>query len=129
MTPEDFDANEIYLSIKGLGTDELRLSEVIATRPSRHLVQVKERYPVLYKETAEKAIEGDTSGSYMKILIAMLQGNRSDNPYPNTQKMKEIVQKLKDEEKGKIKEDALIQYFSSCSYGEICTICRIYEKT
>ena len=129
MTPEDFDANEIYYSMKGLGTDELRLSEVMATRPSRHLFQVKERYPALYNETLEKAIEGDTSGIYRKILIAMAQGKRSDNPYPNSQKMKDIVEKLNGGEKGKIKEDAFVQYFGSCSYGEICTICRLYEKT
>jgi hypothetical protein len=129
MTPEDFDANEIYLSIKGLGTDELRLSETIATRPSRHLAQVKERYSTLYGETLEKAIEGDTSGCYKKILIALTQGKRSDNPYPSSQKMKEIVEKLNGGEKGKIKEDDFVQYFGSCSYGEICTICRLYEKT
>ena len=129
MTPEDFDANEIYLSIKGLGTDELRLSEVIATRPSRHLYQVKERYPILFKNSLDDDIKGDTSKCYQKILIASIQGKRSDNPYPNSQKMKEIVEKLNGGEKGKIPEDSLVQYFGSCSYGEICTICRLYEKT
>ena len=129
MTPEDFDANEMYLSMKGLGTDELRLSEIIATRPSRHLLQVKERYPILHKETLDKDIIDDTSKCYQKILIAIIQGKRSDNPYPNTQKMKEIVEKLNGGEKGKLNEDSLVQYFGSCSYGEICTICRLYEKT
>ena len=129
MTPEDFDANEIYQSIKGLGTDELRLSEIIATRPSRHLYQVKERYPILYKNTLDDDIKGDTSKCYQKILIALIQGKRSDNPYPNSQKMKEIVEKLNSGEKGKISEDSLVQYFGTCSYGEICTICRLYEKT
>ena len=129
MTPEDFDANEIYLSIKGLGTDELRLSEVIATRPSRHLYQVKERYPILFEKSLDDDIKGDTSKCYQKILIASIQGKRSDNPYPNSQKMKEIVEKLNGGEKGKIPEDSLVQYFGSCSYGEICTICRLYEKT
>jgi hypothetical protein len=129
MTPEDFDANEIYLSIKGLGTDELRLSEVIATRPSRHLYQVKERYPILFDKSLDDDIKADTSKCYQKILIASIQGKRSDNPYPNSQKMKEIVEKLNGGEKGKIPEDSLVQYFGSCSYGEICTICRLYEKT
>ena len=128
-TPEDFDANELYLSMKGLGTNELILSEIIATRPSRHLLQVKERYPALYKETLDKDIIGDTSKCYQKILIATIQGKRSDNPYPNTQKMKDIVEKLNGGETGKISEDSLVQYFGSCSYGEICTICRLYEKT
>ena len=128
-TPEDFDASEMYSAMKGLGTDELRLSEIIATRPSRHLFQVKERYPILYTESLDEAIIGDTSKCYQKILIAIIQGKRSDNPYPNTQKMKEIVEKLKVGEKGKINEDSLVQYFGSCSYGEICTICRLYERT
>ena len=129
MTPEDFDANEIYKSMKGLGTNELKLSEIIATRPSRHLLSVKERYPILYNETLDQDIKGDTSKCYQKILIAIIQGKRSDNPYPDSQKMKEIVEKLNGGEKGKIQEDALVQYFGSCSYGEICTICRLYEKT
>ena len=63
-----------------------------------------------------------------KILIATIQGKRSDNPYPNSQKMKEIVEKLKGDEKGKIQEDNLLLYFGSCSYGEISTIYRLYEK-
>lgn len=129
MTPEDFDAKQIYDSIKGAGTDELKLSEIIATRPSRHLSIVREKYPQLYRETLDDAIIGDTSGCYKKLLIAIIQGKRSDNPYPNSQKMKEIVEKLKEGEKGKIPEDIFVQYFGSCSYGEICTICRLYEKT
>lgn len=129
MTPEDFDAYQIYQSVKGLGTDELTLSEIIATRPSRHISIVREKYPQLYKESLDDAIIGDTSGCYQKLLIAIIQGKRSDNPYPNSQKMKEIVEKLKKGEKGKIPEDIFVQHFGSCSYGEICTICRLYEKT
>ena len=128
-TPEDFDANELKQSMKGIGTDELRLSEIIATRPSLHLLQVKERYSNLYNETLDNDIIGDTSKCYQKILISTIQGKRSDNPYPNKEKMKIIVEKLKKEENGKIPEDFLVQYFSSCSYGEICSFCRLYEKT
>ena len=125
-TSVEFDAEKIYLSMKGAGTDEEVLSEMIATRPSRQLVKIKEKYPEIYDETLEKAIEGDTSSYYKKILIAMIQGGRSDNPYPNSQKMKEIVEKLKDDDEN-VKENFL-SYLITCSYGEICTICREYEK-
>ena len=129
LTPVDFDATEINKSIKGAGTDEELLSETIATKPSRHLLQVKQRYSELFNETLEKAISGDTSGYYEKILTAVIQGKRSENPYPNSQKMKEIVEKLNGGENGKIQKDYFVQYFGPCSYGEICTICRLYEKT
>ena len=122
----DFDAEQIYLSMKGLGTDEDTLSEMIATKPSRHLNKIKQRYPELYNETLENDIKGDTSDYYRNILIAMIQGGRSDNPYPNSQKMKDIVNKLNDDNEN-IKE-SFVSYLVNCSYGEICTICREYEK-
>ena len=126
-TPIDFDAEQIYLSMKGLGTDEETLSEMIATRPSRQLIKIRERYPELYNETLESDIKGDTSKYYKNILIAMIQGQRSDNPYPNTEKMKEIVEKLKDDDE--FIKDNFVSYLVNCSYGEICTISREYEKT
>ena len=122
----DFDAEQIYLSMKGLGTDEDTLSEMIATKPSRHLNKIKQRYPELYNETLENDIKGDTSDYYRNILISMIQGGRSDNPYPNSQKMKDIVNKLNDDNEN-IKE-SFVSYLVNCSYGEICTICREYEK-
>ena len=125
-TPIDFDAEQIHLSMKGLGTDEDTLSEMIATRPSRRLVKIKDRYPELYKETLENDIKGDTSNYYRNILTAMIQGGRSDNPYPNSQKMKEIVQKLTTNDDSN--KDNFVSYLVNCSYGEICTICREYEK-
>lgn len=124
----DFDAGEINRAIKGAGTDEDLLSEIIATRPSRHIAHVRDRYKELYGETLDEAIKGDTSKYYKKLLIAIIQGKRSDNPYPNSQKMKDMVDKLKGSD-GKYQNDFFVQYFSTCSYGEICTICRLFEST
>ena len=129
LTPVDFDAGEINRAIKGVGTDEELLSEIIATRSSSHLSQVKDRYQELYGENLDKAIIGDTSSYYQKILIAIINGKRSENPYPNTQKMKEIVEKLKGGEDGKYQKDFFVQSFATCSYGEIIIICRLFEKT
>ena len=42
--------------------------------------------------------------------------------------MKEMVEKLKGSD-GKYQNDFFVQYFSTCSYGEICTICRLFEST
>ena len=128
LSKVDFDAGEIYRAIKGAGTDEDLLSEIIATRPSRHIAHIRDRYKNLYDETLDEAIKGDTSKNYQKLLIAIIQAKRSDNPYPNSQKMKEMVEKLKGSD-GKYQTDFFIQYFSTCSYGEICTICRLFEST
>lgn len=126
QTSVEFDAEKIYLSMKGLGTDEDTLSEMIATRSSRQLSKINQIYPELYKESLEDAIKGDTSDYYKNILIAMIQGGRSDNPYPNSQKMKDIVEKLSDDNET-LKEN-FVSYLVNCSYAEICTLCRMYEK-
>ncbi len=128
LSKVDFDAGEIYRSIKGAGTDEDLLSEIIATRPSRQIAHIRERYKNIYGESLDDAIKGDTSKYYKNILIAIIQGKRSDNPYPNSQKMKEMVEKLKGSD-GKYQNDFFVKYFSTCSYGEICTICRLFEST
>lgn len=128
LSKVDFDAGEIYRSVKGAGTDEDLLSEIIATRPSRQIAHIRERYKNIYGESLDDAIKGDTSKYYKNILIAIIQGKRSDNPYPNSQKMKEMVEKLKGSD-GKYQNDFFVQYFSTCSYGEICTICRLFEST
>ena len=125
-TPIEFDAEKVYLSMKGLGTDEDTLSEILATRSSRALIKIKDLYPELYKESLEDAIKGDTSKAYQKILIAIIQGGRSDNPYPDTEKMKKIVENINEETD--MQKDNIISYLVNCSYSEICTICRLYEK-
>ena len=125
-TQVEFDAEKIYLSMKGAGTNEEVLSEMIATKTGRQLIKIKQKYPELYRDSLEEDIKGDTSGDYQRILIAMIQGGRSDNPYPNSEKMKEIIEKLKDDDEN-IK-DNFISYLVTCSYGEICTLCREYEK-
>ena len=125
-TPVEFDAEKLNISMKGLGTDEETLSEIIATRSSRHLVKVREKYSELYNESLDDAIKGDTSKYYRNILIAMIQGGRSDNPYPDSQRMKDIVNQLKDDNENL--QENFVSYLVNCSYGEICTICREYEK-
>ena len=125
-TPVEFDAEKLNISMKGLGTDEETLSEIIATRSSRHLVKVREKYSELYNESLDDAIKGDTSKYYRNILIAMIQGGRSDNPYPDSQRMKDIVNQLKDDNENL--QENFVSYLVNCSYSEICTICREYEK-
>ena len=48
------------------------LSEMIATKPSKHLNKIKQRYPELYNETLENDIKRDTSDYFTNILIPMI---------------------------------------------------------
>lgn len=129
QTPVDFDVYAIKGAVKGAGTDEDTLSEIIATRPSNHLTKIGARYPDLIENcTLEGDIKDDTSGVYMDLLIALIKGKRSENPYPNIKKIQGIVEELKGKEGEKINKDIFVKYFANCSYGELCSICRLYER-
>ena len=93
-TPSEYDAKQLHKAIAGLGTDEDTLTEIIATRPKWKIEEIKAEYEKLYNVTLEKDIHGDTSGTYRQLLVALLQGGRSENPYPNEKECKKICEEL-----------------------------------
>eukprot|EP00004_Rigifila_ramosa_P024495 TRINITY_DN7120_c0_g1_i1.p1 TRINITY_DN7120_c0_g1~~TRINITY_DN7120_c0_g1_i1.p1 ORF type:complete len:662 (+),score=185.92 TRINITY_DN7120_c0_g1_i1:22-1986(+) len=77
-TDVDFDVGLLNSAIKGLGTTENILIEVLCSRPNAHLKAVKEGYLRAYGRTLESDIEGDTSGSFKKCLLAMAAAQRDE---------------------------------------------------
>uniref|UniRef100_A0A3P8ZGU8 Annexin n=1 Tax=Esox lucius TaxID=8010 RepID=A0A3P8ZGU8_ESOLU len=66
-----YDATEIRGSIKGLGTDEETLIEIVCSRSSSELSEIKTVYKELFKKDLEKDVAGDTSGDFAKLLLAL----------------------------------------------------------
>ncbi|KAF7669188.1 hypothetical protein LDENG_00230750 [Lucifuga dentata] len=73
-----YDATEIRGSIKGLGTDEETLIEILCSRSKTELVEIKKVYKELFKKDLEKDVAGDTSGNFAKLLLALVQAKRED---------------------------------------------------
>lgn len=73
-----YDASVIRGSIKGLGTDEETLIEVLCSRSNTELVEIKKVYKELFKIDLEKDVKGDTSGNFAKLLLALVETKRAD---------------------------------------------------
>uniref|UniRef100_A0A4W4DPM4 Annexin n=1 Tax=Electrophorus electricus TaxID=8005 RepID=A0A4W4DPM4_ELEEL len=73
-----YDASEIKASIKGLGTDEESLIEILCSRSNAELIEIKKVYKELFKKDLEKDVAGDTSGEFAKLLIALVQVKRAE---------------------------------------------------
>uniref|UniRef100_A0A4W5MC51 Annexin n=1 Tax=Hucho hucho TaxID=62062 RepID=A0A4W5MC51_9TELE len=73
-----YDASEIKGSIKGLGTDEEVLIEIVCSRSSSELAEIKTVYKELFKKDLEKDVAGDTSGDFAKLLLALVQAKRAE---------------------------------------------------
>jgi hypothetical protein len=68
------DAKEIHSAIAGIGTNDSKLISIFSSRPREHLAAVKQIWDTQgHKHGIEKAIIGDTSGNYQKILLALLK--------------------------------------------------------
>ncbi|KAK5867386.1 hypothetical protein PBY51_011884 [Eleginops maclovinus] len=72
-----YDASLIRGSIKGAGTDEETLIEVLCSRSNEELVEIKKVYKELFKKDLEKDVAGDTSGNFAKLLLALVETKRA----------------------------------------------------
>ncbi|XP_041050321.1 annexin A6 [Carcharodon carcharias] len=74
--PAVYDAKELSDAIKGIGTDEKCVIEVLASRNNKQIHELTEAYKEEYESDLEADIVGDTSGHFKKMLVVLLQGTR-----------------------------------------------------
>lgn len=79
LKPAEFDAHMLRGAIKGLGTDEDVLIEILCTRSNAQIQEIKKVYKEKFNKDLEKDIIGDTSGNFKKLLVSLIQANRSDS--------------------------------------------------
>merc|ERR1711935_1217693 len=66
-------AEELYKSMKGLGTDDDRLIRIIIWRSEIDLQEIKGAFKSLYGKSLEDFIKDDTSGDYEKMLLVIVR--------------------------------------------------------
>jgi len=71
-------AEQLYHSMKGLGTNDRTLIRLVVTRSEVDMVQIKEEFSRMYKQKLEGFIADDTSGDYRKLLMALVGGTSAD---------------------------------------------------
>ncbi|XP_076647456.1 annexin B11 isoform X2 [Halictus rubicundus] len=67
-----FFAEQLYKSMKGMGTDDDRLIRLVVTRSEIDMGEIKEDFRQQYNESLEDFISGDCSGHYKKCLLALV---------------------------------------------------------
>ncbi|XP_060676808.1 annexin A2-like [Hemiscyllium ocellatum] len=73
------DAQELKDAMKGLGTDEDTLIEILATRSNRELQDIKAVYKEKFQKDLEKDIAADATKRFQKLLLTLLKGRRDAN--------------------------------------------------
>ncbi|XP_069481923.1 annexin A1-like [Ambystoma mexicanum] len=78
-TPAQFDAHELKYAMKGLGTDEDILIEILASRTGKEIKEINRCYKEEFKCELSKDLAGDTGGDFQKALLALAKGDRSED--------------------------------------------------
>ncbi|XP_032481888.1 annexin A6 isoform X4 [Phocoena sinus] len=69
-----FFADKLYKSMKGAGTEEKTLTRIMVSRSEIDLLNIRWEFIEKYDKSLHQAIEGDTSGHFLKALLAVCGG-------------------------------------------------------
>ncbi|XP_077406307.1 annexin A4-like isoform X2 [Vanacampus margaritifer] len=93
-SPTHFDASELREAIKGAGTDEACLIEILSSRSNAQIREIVTIYKAEYGKSLEDAINSDTSGHFRRLLVSLCQGNRDERENVDISLAKQDAQKL-----------------------------------
>lgn len=131
-SPIDYDCYQLRKAIKGLGTDEDALIEILCTRPPDVIEEIKKRYSEMYPgRTLLKDVEGDTSGHFRKVLVALLSAKRpTENVQLDYSECEKCAKQLYEagEKRLGTNEEVFTKIFTEKSTNEFTCIAQLYYK-
>ncbi|KAK6179018.1 hypothetical protein SNE40_011469 [Patella caerulea] len=80
MPSRYFDAYGLRHAMQRIGTKEIILTDILASRSNQEIQEIKQVYKNdLYQVELEDDIKSETFGDYEKVLLGLLQGNRDES--------------------------------------------------
>ena len=92
--PISYDCWSLKNAMKGIGTNEDTLIEILATRSNEYITKMKKRYLEMYGKTLEQDLMGDLSGDLKTVMLTLASAFRSENLIPNQAQCQEKAEKL-----------------------------------
>ncbi|XP_017547447.1 annexin A5a [Pygocentrus nattereri] len=125
--PRVYDADQLHKAIKGAGTNDKVLIEILASRTSEQLKEIVKAYKKEHGKL-EKDIMGDTNGHYQRMLIILLQGEREEGV--DESRVEKDAKELFAAGEGKFgtDEDKFINILGNRSAEHLCKVFEAYKK-
>jgi len=112
------DAEAVMKSMKGIGTNDSVLSNILATRSREQIQEIKRVFVAKYGKTLESWIKGDTSGHYQDLLLALIHSKPEFDAWL-----------IRDSIKGLgTKDDALIEAICTRTAGDLYEMKQAYQR-
>lgn len=89
-----YDAKCLRRAMRGAGTDEETLIDILCSRSNAEIQKIKEEYKTYYKRDLEKDCVSETSGHFKRLLVSMCQANRDESGTVDLAKAQKEAQDL-----------------------------------
>uniref|UniRef100_H3CUM2 Annexin n=1 Tax=Tetraodon nigroviridis TaxID=99883 RepID=H3CUM2_TETNG len=74
-----YDAHELRNAMKGAGTEEACLVDILASRTNDEIKAINAFYMKHYEKSLESDVCGDTSGMFRRVLVSLLTAGRDES--------------------------------------------------
>lgn len=128
--PLDQDCHTLYESIKGVGTKESAMNEVLLCRSNADLNAIKTHYHHVYKRSVESDVKGDLSAKTERLFDMVMAARRTEESAPiHPQQVDADVSELYHATEGKTGTDqiAVCSILTSRSNGQIRAISQAFQ--
>ncbi|XP_052011031.1 annexin A5-like [Xyrauchen texanus] len=121
-------ANELHKAIKGAGTEDKVLIEILASGTCDEIKDIVKAYKKEHGGKLEKDIIGDTTGHYQRLLVILIQANREEGV--DESKVEKDAKELfaAGEEKFGTDEDKFINILGNRSTEHLKKVFEAYKK-
>jgi len=98
--PRIFDARELRDAMKGAGTDESTLVEILCTRSNDQIDEIKAAYEAEFERNLEDDLQSETSGYFRRLLVSQCNAGREEGDDVDDDKAQEEAQAIYDAGEG-----------------------------
>lgn len=78
-----FDAQELRNAMKGLGTDEKCLIQILSSKSNEEMAALKEEYTYEIKRDLQDDLQSESSGHFKRLLVSLSNGMREEGEEVN----------------------------------------------
>ncbi|NP_001085527.1 annexin A3 [Xenopus laevis] len=130
LHPAYFDAKQLKQAMKGTGTTESILIEILASRTSKQMKEVGDAYYTVYGKSLGDEISSETSGDFRKALLFLANARRDESMKVDEQLAKKDAEILYNagEKKWGTDEDKFIEILCLRSFPQLKLTFDVYKS-
>ncbi|KAK6625727.1 Annexin B10 [Polyplax serrata] len=130
VPPVEYLCKQINKAIKGIGTDDHCLIEILCSKNNTEIQELVNAYEAKYNRPLAEHLCSDTSGDFRRFLTLIITGVRKDSSETDPEAAREMAEKLHASGEGKLgtDEEVFNKIFAHESFAQLRLIFEEYKK-